>query len=397
MNRSARWRAVGLMSGTSCDGIDAALVDLEPTRHGVRLVERRSRTFPYPKRLRDALLGAVELDVPRLVALDFALGRELGRAVRQLLSEHGGRGVAFVGSHGHTVYHGPRDATPSTLQIGRPAVVAAESGLTTVADFRSADVASGGEGAPLTPHVNRLLFAADRRGARSIHNLGGISNLTVLDRGRIAAAFDTGPANMLLDAVVASLTRGRMSYDRDGALARRGRAHAVLLRESLRHPFFARRPPKSAGREEFGAAYAERFLARARALRLSAADTVATATALTAASIESAYRRFVLPSVRVREVYLAGGGARNAALRAMLAERLDFARVATVEELGASADHLEAASFAVLGLETLLGRTVDLRTVTRARRPTILGSIHPGANWDRLRVRLLGRRLRRGT
>lgn len=385
------WLAIGLMSGTSCDGIDAALVEIAASGSRVRAVEVASGTFPYRRQLREQLLAAAEggAGVREVSALHFALGREFARVSRILLAQARvpASAVDFVGSHGHTLYHGPRDTVRSTLQIGHPAQIAAGTGISVVADFRAADVAAEGEGAPLTPHVNRLLFAP-LGGARSIHNLGGISNLTVLRGRRIVTAFDTGPANMLIDAAARAASRGRLAFDRDGKLASRGRVDETIVREALRHTYFRRRPPKSTGRELFGADYARWFLSRAAARSLGAADTVATATAITAASVEDAYRRFVLPLARVGEIFFAGGGARNPALLRMLAGRLDFARTGTVEELGVSPDHLEAVSFAVLGLETLRGRAADLRAVTGARRPAILGAITPGANWQRVSRRL---------
>jgi anhydro-N-acetylmuramic acid kinase len=381
------------MSGTSCDGIDAALVELRGAGAGLRAREIGAITIAYRPAVRRRLLGAVGLSTSDLASLHFALGRELGRAALRLLDRLGvdPRSVDFVGSHGHTVYHGPRDEVPSTLQIGHPALIAAATGITTIGDFRAADVAAGGEGAPLTPHVNRLLFS--RRGRRrAIHNLGGISNLTALDGGAIAVAFDTGPGNMLIDAVVREATQGRRSFDEDGRLAAAGRVSERLLAELLEDRFFRQPPPKSTGRERFGETYAVRFGRRARALRLSPADRAATATALTARSIERAYRELVLPRLRVDEIFLTGGGARNPTLVAMLRSRLDFARVDTVEALGFSVDSLEAVSFAALGLEALAGRAADLRSVTGSRRPAILGAIHPGRNWDRLRRRLGARR-----
>ncbi len=382
------------MSGTSCDGIDAALVELEIVDGRIRVTEQGARTYRYRRHTRNSLLGAgSSLTVERLARLHFVLGNEFATAAQRLLQrlEIAPDAVDFIASHGHTVYHGPNDRVSSTLQIGQPALIAAGTGISTIADFRAADIASGGEGAPLTPHVNRILFGHPRR-VRAIHNLGGISNVTVLGGGKVLSAFDTGPANMLIDAVVRDATRGRLGYDHGGRLARRGEAHQEILAELLRHPYFRRRPPKSTGREVFGDAYSRQFLERCRKLHLPPADRVATATALTAASIERAYRDFVLPATRVDEIYFSGGGARNTALVSLLERRLDFAEVATIEALGLSPDFLEAVSFAVLGLETLLGRKADLRDVTGADRPAMLGCIYPGANWNRLRRRLVAAR-----
>src|SRR5579885_2124832 len=333
-------RVIGLMSGTSLDGIDAAL---------------------------HVTMGE------RLAAAALGLCRALGVAPTT---------VALVGSHGHTLHHAP--AAGATLQIGEPAVIAARTGITTIANFRPADVAAGGEGAPLTPWAHAVLFAHPRR-ARAVQNLGGIGNVTYLPPGGdldAVRAFDTGPGNMVIDGVVRRLSHGRRWMDRDGRLARRGRVDEGLLARLLRHPFLARRPPKSTGREEFGVAPVEWLVREGRRRRRSEADLVATATAFTARATAEAYRRF-LPALD--EVLLAGGGSRNPTLVAMLAAALPRVRLTAVDALGYDADALEAYAFALLAWATAAARPASLPRVTGAAAPMVLGLIAPGRGWRPLR------------
>lgn len=383
------WTVVGLMSGTSTDGIDAAVVRLVPhaTRYTIQRVH--FRTYPFAAALRRQLLAAADGQshtAAALSQLNVAFGEALAGAARRILSDAGvaPSRVDLIGSHGHTIFHGPPGAvtgTPSTWQIGEPAVIAARTGVTTVADFRPADIAHGGQGAPLVPYVHWLLFRHLRRG-RVINNIGGIAHPTFLPaRGGVddIVAFDAGPGNMLIDAVTARITNGRLSYDRDGRLARAGRVDATLLRELMRHPFLRRRPPKSTGREAFGAPVVDRLLALGRRRQLRDADLVATATAFTVRALGDAYRRFLLPRGRIDEVYFCGGGSRNPVLMDMLRQELSFARVGVVDELGINGDALEAVAFAVLAVETVRGRPTNVTAVTGARTAAVLGKIVPGS------------------
>ncbi|HZP42389.1 MAG TPA: anhydro-N-acetylmuramic acid kinase [Candidatus Binatia bacterium] len=372
---------IGLMSGTSLDGIDAALADVRGDRPSLRPCG--FRTTPYPPALRAALLDVAEggrRSAAELARLDVAVGERLADAALALcraLRVSPAR-VALVGSHGQTIHHDPRAGT--TVQIGSPAVIAARTGITTVARFRNADVAAGGEGAPLAPFAHRLLFAHPRR-ARAVQNLGGIGNVTYLPPDGAPArvrAFDTGPGNMVIDGLVQRLSRGRELMDRDGGLARRGRVDARLLAALMRHPFLRRRPPKSTGREEFGAPLVARLVAAGRRRGLDAADLVATATEFTARATADAYRRFLPP---VDEVLLAGGGSRNPALVAALRRALGPRRVLTVDALGIDADALEAYAFALLAWAAATGRSPALRAVTGARRDVVMGEIVPGRRY----------------
>ena len=385
---------VGLMSGTSVDAIDAALVRIGPGEHPERrrieLIAQRET--PFDPALRAAIFDLFPPNtgtIARLAQLDVLIGEAFAAATLALLD---GAGIApeevdLIGSHGQTVYHAPHPeasggdppAVPVTVQIGSGAVLAARTGITTVYDFRSADLALGGEGAPLVPYVDYLLLGDGE--SLAIQNIGGIGNVTILRRGQGIAgisAFDTGPGNMLIDALALLTSDGQRAFDQDGALAAQGVVSEALLADALEEPFFARRPPKSTGREEFGGRYAGEFAARGRSLGLADADLLATATALTARSIADAHRRFVLPTVALDAILLCGGGARNPTLRRMLAAELAPLPVGTTEERGIPSDAKEAIAFAVLAHETAHGRPCTLPATTGASRPAILGAIVPG-------------------
>jgi anhydro-N-acetylmuramic acid kinase len=377
-------RVVGLMSGTSADGVDAALVRLAGERVKVLAFE----TFGYPAPLRQAVLAQSRRERARLdeiCRLNFVLGEAFASAVVRLATKAGVPlgSIDLIGSHGQTICHLPRTRrfagrkVRSTLQIAEPCVIAERTGITTVADFRPRDVAAGGEGAPLVPYADWVLFRHRRLG-RAVQNIGGIANVTYLPPGGDLAdviAFDTGPGNMVIDRVVSRLSRGRRRYDPGGALAAKGRINERLLAELMRHRFLRRRPPKSTGREEFGAQFADALYLRARKDRVAPRDVLATVTALTAASIADAYGRF-LPA-RPDEVVLCGGGARNRTLVEMLRRALAPAKVGPSDELGVSADAKEAVSFAVLAAATIRGRAGNVPAATGAGRAAVLGKIVP--------------------
>ncbi len=385
---------VGLMSGTSVDAIDAALVRIgrgaNAERRQVELIAQRET--PFDPALRAAIFDLFPPDtgtIARLAQLDVLIGEAFAAATLAMLDDAGvaPEDVDLIGSHGQTVYHAPHPeannatlpAVPVTVQIGSGAVLAARTGITTIYDFRSADLALGGEGAPLVPYVDYLLLGDAE--SLAIQNIGGIGNVTILRRGQGVSglsAFDTGPGNMLIDALAQLASAGQHAFDADGALAARGTVARALLDDALEHPFFARRPPKSTGREEFGGLYAAEFAAKGRSLGLADADLLATATALTARSIADAYRRLILPTIALDAVLLCGGGSRNPTLRRMLATELAPLPVGTTEERGIPSDAKEAIAFAVLAYETAHGRPGTLPATTGASRPAILGAIAPG-------------------
>ena len=379
-----RLRVAGLMSGTSADGVDVAIVDF--SARGIRVVA--FGTVPYPPRVREQVFRLFSAETGRAGAvchLNAVLGEVFAAALVKVAAKAGValKSIHLVGSHGQTVHHLAegrpfgRRRLRSTLQIGEPCIMAERTGITTVADFRPRDMAAGGQGAPLVPYADYVLFRHDRKG-RAVQNIGGIANVTHLPpacRADDVVAFDTGPGNMIVDRAVSLATHGRRTYDRGGRMAARGSVNESLLVEMMRHPYFRRRPPKSTGRETFGCEFTDDLWRRARRRRVPADDIVATVTALTVRSIADAYRRFLKGPVD--EVILCGGGARNRTMVTMLADVLAPARVRLSDELGVNADAREAIAFAVLARETLRGAAGNVPSATGARRRVVLGKVIP--------------------
>lgn len=349
--------ALGLMSGTSCDGVSAAI--LEAPR--LRLVVHRTR--PYPPELRRRLLAAPRASAEEICRLHARLGDEFARTARALAR---GRRVAVVGSHGHTVWHRPRGVERGTLQIGDASRIAEALGVPVVCDFRSRDVAAGGQGAPLVPAFDAAVWGSGP--PRVLLNLGGIANLTLVGRGVRPLAFDTGPANTLLDEAVRRLTRGQPAIDRDGRIAASGRVDLAYWRRLSAHPFLQRAPPKSTGREEFGADLLPRRITP---------DVVATLAFFTAASVADAIRRWVLPRARPVEVLVSGGGAANPVVMEHLRRRLWPISVARLADRGWPDQAKEPAAFAYLAWLTLRRRPGNAPWATGARRAVVLGSVVP--------------------
>jgi anhydro-N-acetylmuramic acid kinase len=382
--------AVGLMSGTSLDGVDAALVRISgpPEKPAVRLLS--FVTVPYPAPLRRRLLklaGGAACGAAEISRLNFALGEEFAAAALRVCREGrvSAKRLAFIGSHGQTVFHeGPNRSSrrrgelsqgASTLQIGEPAIIAARTGVTVVADFRPGDLAAGGQGAPLIPLADYLLLRHEQYGTVAL-NIGGIANVTVIParaKPQKAFGFDTGPGNMVIDGLMRHFTRGRRTYDSGGRLAAQGRVIEPLVAEILGLPFFRRKPPKSTGREQFG----EGFLARHFLRRRSAAnkDLLRTATELTVRSIVDALKRFVFPQAEIHRLVVSGGGAHNRLLLSRLAELLPHLRMQLSDDYGLPVDAKEAIAFALLADRTLHGLPGNLPAVTGARRAVVLGKI----------------------
>jgi len=379
---------VGLMSGTSADGIDAVVAEIRGSGRQLRTRVLSHTHHPFPSVLRQHILRVcLHGTVAEICELNFALGEQFARAALAVIrrAKLKPRDIAAIGSHGQTIHHLPNARTPSTLQIGEPAVIAERTGITTVADFRARDMAAGGQGAPLVPYADWVLFTDDTR-TRIVQNIGGIGNLTFLPpRAELGdvIAFDTGPGNMVIDALVTAVTHGQRTYDRDGRLAARGIVSEGVLAELMAHPFLRRRPPKTTGREEFGETFVGRMLASARRLRMRAEDMVSTATALTSASIADAYRRFVFPKLQAAElgrlqIILGGGGARNPTLRRMLARQIGAGELLTHEDFGIANAAKEALAFAILAHEPLLGKPGNVPNATGARHAAVLGKVMPG-------------------
>jgi anhydro-N-acetylmuramic acid kinase len=324
--------------------------------------------------------------VDELCRLNVLLGELFAEAAAKVADAAGLdlEDVDLIGSHGQTVRHLPKPetrlghTTRCTLQIGEPCVIAERTGITTVADFRPRDMAAGGEGAPLVPLVDYLLFRSSNLN-RAILNIGGIANITFLPAGCALGdvlAMDVGPGNMVIDHLAGLLTSGRERCDRGGQMASRGMVHEPLLAELMEHPFLQRPPPKSAGREDFGAGFSEDLYVRALQRKLRAEDVIATATAFTAHAVHDAVKRFA--PCHVDEFVVSGGGVHNATLMRHLERLFDPIRVLALEALGMCSDAKEAVAFAVLANETLSGNPGNLPKVTGASRPAVLGKIVPG-------------------
>ena len=354
----------GIMSGTSADGIDVAIVRIEPTSHPerLRLTLFAHQHFAYPAALRRSVLAAMnaaQTSTAGLARLNWRLGLAYADAIRSTKTR---KKIDLIGCHGQTLYHQPRPARYAgrsftcTWQAGEAQVIATTLGIPVVSNFRPADMVAGGQGAPLVPLLDYVLFADAQRG-RVLQNIGGIANLTAIPaaaKPQTVLAFDTGPGNMVIDWLAQELF-GK-PYDRNGAIAASGTVLESVLKQALAHPYFKMRPPRTAGREQFGREYAALFLKHCRRHSAKAEDALATATALSAESIAASYRRFVQPRMKNRPVdfIVSGGGARNRTLMAMLSARLAplGCELASSDSFGMPSEAKEAAAFALLAWQT---------------------------------------------
>jgi anhydro-N-acetylmuramic acid kinase len=416
---------LGLMSGTSADGIEVALARVSgaPPRLNAKLLNHTS--IDFPPQLRKEILRVAEqqpISAGDLSQLNFRLGEVFAEAALTACRRFriAPKKIALIGSHGQTIFH-QGDPVPyfgrktaSTLQIGEPAIVAARTGITTIADFRPADMAQGGQGAPLVPYADYVLYRHENLGRVSL-NLGGIANVTVIPASAVPGkifAFDTGPANMLIDALVAHFTRGRQRFDKNARLAQRGRSIPALIDELMRDPYLKLAPPKSTGREYYGRSYVQKLLAVGKRHQAKPNDLIRAATIFTALSVVDALNRFVLPKTKIHQLIISGGGAQNpliltqlqAALRnnvvgvrfsasqprlvgtgavgaqhaAPLARKMPTSskiKVLPSSELGVPEDAKEAFAFALMAYETFHQRPSNMPSATGAHRPAILGKI----------------------
>ncbi|MYC12939.1 MAG: anhydro-N-acetylmuramic acid kinase [Gemmatimonadetes bacterium] len=374
-------KAIGLMSGTSADGVDAALVEIgESDMFLLGYVE-----IPFPKDVRREILSLCENGrVDTICRMDAALGEWFAEAALRVCEKANVSAgeVDVIGSHGQTIHHLPSLAVVadkkvrSTLQIGSPAVIAERTGITTVSDFRSRDMAVGGQGAPLVPLVDYLLFRSDYVG-RAMLNIGGIANVNILPANCGVSdifAFDTGPGNMVIDGVVQAITRGKQSFDRDGVLADKGQVCEDLLDVLMAHPFFDMEPPKSTGREDFGADMVQKILD----WEGKREDLVRTAVQFTVESIVHGLKRFVLSRCEIHEVIVSGGGTKNPVMMDLLDRALGNIAFKRLDDLGMASEAKEAIAFAILACQTLNGHPGNVPSVTGADKQVVLGSITPG-------------------
>ena len=393
VTRKERRQVVGIMSGTSVDGIDIALTEIEGFGRNAKATLRAFRTYSYPAGLRAKVF---RLFNPKLAKIDdicnfdFVLGELFARAVLALLRDEkiDPAEVDLIGTAGQTIWHHPdpvhedsiadwleeRIETRSTLAIGQSSVIAERTGIITVGDLRVRDVAAGGQGAPLIAYADWVLLRHETLG-RCVQNIGGIGNVTYLaPSGSLGdvMAFDTGPGNMVIDALTEVETGGRLKYDKDGKLGARGKVHDEILASWMEDPYFQRKPPKTTGREHFGVQFARRAMTEAQGVPLQ--DLIATATALTAHSIADAYQRFLAPLGPVDEVILGGGGSLNPNIRSTLQKLLPHARVLTHEDFGIDSNAKEAIGIAVIANDALMGLDTNVPGATGGQ-PTVLGKI----------------------
>ena len=377
-------RVIGLMSGTSVDGIDAALVEISGTTLDLQVELLAAETYPYPEDIRSQILavcGGSKLSMAEFAELDDRIARCFGQAAVEIQINQAP--AILIGSHGQTVFHRPPQSGQLgySLQLGRGDVIAHVTGTKTVSNFRVADIAAGGQGAPLVPKIDVCLLSHPTL-HRCVQNLGGIGNVAVLpplnsalDLGHNVKGWDTGPSNVLLDLAVSQFTQGQQTYDSGGQWAAQGTICQPLVERWLQQPFFCESPPKSTGRELFSPAYLQACLQDAQGHQLTEADILATLTELTAASIVHSYRMFL--DVMPDQVLLCGGGSRNVYLRERIQALLtDAIPVLTTNDVGVNADAKEAIAFAVLAHWRILGIVGNLPSATGAIQAVLLGDIH---------------------
>jgi anhydro-N-acetylmuramic acid kinase len=376
--------ALGIMSGTSADGIDVALVRVA----GRNASLENFAAFSFPRAVQKAILNLGEgrrATTGEISQLNFLLGEMFADAALQACRKFRvvPSQINVIGSHGQTIFH---QGTPtpflgrhiaSTLQIGEPSVIARRTGITTVGDFRPADMAAGGQGAPLVPFVDFLLYRHPRIGRVAL-NIGGIANVTVIPAAaklKDVFAFDTGPGNMVIDALVRNFTQDQKKLDRNAEMGAKGQLLPGLLQMLLRDSYFSKFPPKTAGREQYGEKYLRALLFHREARRAKREDVIRTATILTALSILDAFHHFIGPKTKIGELIVSGGGAHNPLLMGQIESGLTGVHVRTADELGVPGDAKEAFAFAVLACETLRKRPSSVPGATGAKKPVVLGKV----------------------
>ena len=383
-------RVVGMMSGTSVDGVDAALVEISGTDSEPKVKLLAFENKPYPPQVREkifSLFTPANATVDKVGYMNFLLGEIYAKSALSVIEKAGLKpeDIDAVGSHGQTIWHAPVPESPDgipvayTVQIGEGSVIAERTGITTVSDFRVADMAAGGQGAPLVPFSEYLLYRREKE-TILLQNIGGIGNMTVMPAGakpRDIFAFDTGPGNMIIDAVISAMTHGEKTYDAGGEMAAKGRVCDALLELLKEEPYYSQPLPKTTGREHFGVQYTAKILDWWKQNPISAEDLLATVTDLTAYSIADAYERYVLPKYQASEIIVGGGGSYNATLLGFMKKRFaphDVA-VRTQEDLGLSSDAKEAVAFALMADCCLRGKANTLPSVTGAQHPAVMGKV----------------------
>lgn len=381
---------VGMMSGTSVDGVDAALVEISGTDSEPKVKLLAFENKPYPPQVREKiflLFTPANATVDKVGYMNFLLGEIYAKSALSVIEKAGMKPeeIDVIGSHGQTIWHAPIPESPDgipvayTVQIGEGSVIAERTGILTVSDFRVADMAAGGQGAPLVPFSEYLLYRREKE-TILLQNIGGIGNMTVMPAGakpRDVFAFDTGPGNMIIDAVISAVTGGEKTYDAGGETAAKGKVCNALLDILKEEPYYRQPLPKTTGREHFGVQYTEKILSWWKENPIPVEDLLATVTDLTAYSIADAYERYVLPKYRASEIIVGGGGSYNATLLRFMKERFAPHGVAvrTQEDLGLSSDAKEAVAFALMADCCMRGKANTLPSVTGAEHPAVMGKI----------------------
>jgi anhydro-N-acetylmuramic acid kinase len=383
---------IGLMSGTSADGVDVAICEIngKPGAMDTKIIA--GQTYPYDSEMRQRILDSCDIQlshVNQIAQLNVDLAKLFADCTLNLIKSEGMSPdqIDLIGSHGQTLWHNvlPNGQVSASLQIVEPSVIAEQTGITTISNMRARDIAAGGQGAPLTGYVDWLLLRHETHW-RAVQNIGGMGNVTFLpplnDTTTKPISFDTGPGNALLDVAVGYSTNGKQTYDRGGKLAKQGRINEEWLDDLLQHPYYQRDYPKTTGREMFGTEAALQLIQDAKKRNLGDHEIISTLTALTATNIADAYQRFA--PAQIKELILGGGGQHNPVIVGMLKTLLAPATIMTHEEIGISSDFKESLVFAVLAYETWHGRIGTLPSLTGAKHATILGQITPGTNYGKL-------------
>ncbi len=375
--------AVGLMSGTSLDGIDAALVEIDGQGKNTKVKLIEFMTLSLPSDVKEEIKIACSEEkssVDLICSLNFKLGYLFADAANKVCEKAGMNieELDFIASHGQTIYHLPKNKAnlvSSTLQIGEPAVIAYETGVKVISNFRVMDMASGGEGAPLVPYSEYVIYGNDDENV-ALQNIGGIGNVTVIPKGgnidRVFA-FDTGPGNMIIDEVCLRLFN--LAYDADGKIAATGKIQEDMIEDLMSHPYIYSIPPKTTGREDFGQQFVDKVLKKYS--KRNSEDILSTVTMFTAKSIAENYKKFILDKIKLNKVVIGGGGAHNKTLLAYLREELPNITIVTQDDIGLSSDAKEAVAFVILGNETLHSSFSNVPSATGAREKVILGNITP--------------------
>ncbi|MEN2768658.1 anhydro-N-acetylmuramic acid kinase [Ornithinibacillus xuwenensis] len=380
--------AVGIMSGTSLDGIDVALVKISESNGSIQLDLEHFDSIPYERAVEQEILKLCQpssANIQMISSMNMLLGELFANAALKVIQDAGiqRKDIAFISSHGQTIFHQPDEidiagyTVTSTLQIGDISMIAEKTGITTVGDFRPRDMAAGGQGAPLVPYADFLLFQREGIGSVLV-NIGGISNMTVLPKNGEASrviAYDTGPGNMIIDYFAKRITQGKQAYDQDGALAAAGNVNQGWLNELLQEPYYTKKPPKSTGRELFGEAYATNLWNQAEEHSINLADRIATVTELTAVTLTKEIKRHITSS-SISEAFISGGGSYNPTLmNAIKAKLPKDVQLRKMEDIGIRADAKEAMVFALLGYQFLKKRPNNFPSATGATHEVIMGKV----------------------